>query len=441
MPTPRAQRWDAPRASTKTILGIAVLAALLSGCARMPATENGSGTATGRFQFGYVVTSPSRIAAQVFSGEDHTYLSLPPDVQLQVATGNGTMVPSARHGPYWVVDGLATEWRFATSQGMVDATATGAAKEMAQVDQAQQAVQRTLPAASPKPAPAALPTAHHQVAPGHPSETLPKSGALKTGTNTNWKDNPHFHVGTVRKNTSGLHAGHPVRMIPGSGGRYLPLVRAVHHIEPIGWNVYLGKYVNPSMPVLWHKGPWVQSLKRMARDNDLVPGIQWRQKTVHLSASPAMLSGIAPSSESRVPPLPSPAPAPEKKTKQPAPQQSTHALVFHHASILTIVHPATTPIVPVTVQPFIPAPLVSPAQPIIFHAVKGQMLSHDLRIYLKKKGWHLAWNLSQDWPIAYSFTLTGNLHATIRQIAHLYPIRVTGDGLNHTVDITATSPY
>ena len=435
MPTPRAQRWDAPRASTKTILGIAVLAALLSGCARMPATENGSGTATGRFQFGYVVTSPSRIAAQVFSGEDHTYLSLPPDVQLQVATGNGTMVPSARHGPYWVVDGLATEWRFATSQGMVDATATGAAKEMAQVDQAQQTIQQTLPGAHPtKPAPSALSKGHHHGMPEHPLETVTKTKAPKK--HASWKDNPNFHVGTVRQNTSGSHAGHQGRMIPGSGGRYLPLVRAVHHIEPIGWNVYLGKYVNPSMPVLWHKGPWVQSLKRMARANELVPGIQWSQKTVRLSASPAMLSGIAPSSESRVPPLPSP--APEKKTKQPAPPQSTRALVFHHASILTIVHPATTPIVPVTVQPLIPAPL---AQPVIFHAVKGQMLSHDLRIYLKKKGWHLAWNLSQDWPIAYSFTLTGNLHAIIRQIAHLYPIRVTGDGLNHTVDITATSPY
>lgn len=435
----------------------AALSALLYGCAPMtPATSN---QAIGNYQFGYQVQSPSDIAAQVFSGQERTYVSLPHGVVMQAATGNGQLYTPKRHGPYWEVKGLATQWTFATTQGIVVAHATGAALQMAKVHRAMAEVQTTTGAipgsnkapvvantdvtkASGEKAPAKAITAvnHGKLAP----ESM--DGVPAAWVNKN----------APARNSATGNAAHHATEIPGSDGRSLPLNLALQRIMPAGWTSDIQPPVSPSMPVLWHRGPWTQSLQRMARDNILVTHVAWGRNLVSVSASPAMMAGI-PGVSGNAEPLSTKqllAASPTKEhTANTLPglhgEKAQETFPFSHATIMsttgegaapTVIPPIAPISTSVTGASISPAVITAPEE-IDFVAEKRQMLSHDMRIYLKKKGWDLAWNLTKDYPISVGFTLQGTIKQVLQKLMYLYPITITGDVINHTVVVTSNTRF
>ena len=460
-------------------LRVAVLcsvAMLATGCASEPSTADGTGS-VGNYQFGYRISSPSGIRAQVFSGESHTYVSLPTHIMLQAAMGNGRSYIPKRHGAYWVIPALATHWNLATSQGLVNATATGAALQMARVDSAQSVISQTVSAVKTQALPlpgAALPGAS---LPGATPHVGNKAKAGKThdvisGSIPTPSVHPHPQVKTDVASQAHAPTGnavpaewlsaaiatsshhHHVRMIPGSDGRFLPLSQAMPKITPMGWTTHFASPVSPSMTVNWHAGPWTESLHRMALSNGLVDHVNWGVRQVTLRATPALLKGI-----------PGMGAAPivlgssvtthratgQKRIVAATPKALNTTTPIHVLPMLpATLKPATgtgqttlpfTPGVPAITTPVhtkaIPAPVPVPsAMPVIFTAHKGDMLSHDLRIYLHAMHWHLAWNVSKNWPIRYGFVLSGSLHSVTNQLKHLYHIQITGYRVNKTVSVT-----
>lgn len=429
---------------------IAAMGTLLCGCATMHSTDSQAGI--GHYQFGYSVSSPSNISAQVFSGAEKTYVSLPNGVDLQAATGNGHLYTPHKNGHYWIVPALATSWSFATTQGIVNAKASGAAFQMARVQQAISTVQSTVPVATHKPSiQVTMPIAS--------AKPLPTPASMKTPVNKTESANPE----TFKMPTSWEHASlvktaktsplspdltphkeyHGSRIIPGSDGRSLPLKTALHHIAPMGWHTHIGKDVSPSIPVLWHKGVWTESLRRMARDNLMVSTVDAKTKTIHISASPAMLVGI-PGQES-IPAAHSVKPSVRLQPGLVVPS------VIHdhkHPDRLNTQEATPPPAMPAasaapawTAMPSHPILPITPPMPVIFLAHHNQMLSHDLRLYLQKTHWHLAWNVQKDYPISVGFSLTGNVHEVLKKLMQLYPITVTAYAVNRTIEITSSDHY
>jgi hypothetical protein len=434
------------------LMGAAALMA--AGCATPygSANENGGGSATGRYQFGYVVSSPSDIQAQVFSGESHTYVSLPSGVQLQAATGGGGLQSPMRKGPYWVVNGLATQWSFATTKGVVNATATGAARQMALVSGAQTAIAQTMPAVAPAPA---VPVGTKNTA---VNTSLAQVVGVKSA-HTSITVSPEKHVASVPDKW--LHTALPaphhseVFFIPGADGRIMPLQQALIHVIPAGWQTHISKYISPSIPVTWHKGLWTTSLNRMSKSDAWVDHVNFEKRTVRIDPTPALLIGIPGLSQkktSSTPPVVAFASNPvvaattsdqtagvkawaslEKLGKTASHTSPQTPISMASAAILKIpgVAPAST------AQSTMPLAPVLPIKPVvIFTTHHGDMLSRDLREYLKKKGLHLAWNLSRNWRITYGYDLTGSLADVMNHLMHLYPIDIVGEGVNHTIVVT-----
>ncbi|MHB1642011.1 MAG: hypothetical protein ACYCS8_05050 [Acidithiobacillus sp.] len=436
-----------------TLMGVTALIA--TGCAMQPtsANEGSGGATTGRYQFGYVLSSPSDIQAQVFSGESHTYVSLPSGIQLQAATGSSGLQSPARKGPYWVVNGLSTQWSFATTRGVVNATATGAARQMALVSGAQAAIAKTMPLVAQTPA---APAATKNVT---AKTVLSQAAGVK---------NPHASITVAhKKHTASVsdqwpHPAHPSRhlsevfFIPGAEGRIMPLQQALVHIIPAGWQTHISPYIAPSIPVTWHRGLWTTSLNRMAKSDAWVEHVNFVKRTIRIDPTPGLLEGIPglppqktrahPSAMASVkhpvvaatrsgPSAGEKARATLKKTEHPAPFHSvaTTPAFAASAAILNIPAMAPGPVAQSTI-PFTPPPPIKPV--VIFTTHHGDMLSHDLREYLKKKGLHLAWNLSRDWRIAYGYDLTGNLADVMNRLMHLYPIDIVGDGANRTIVVS-----
>ena len=416
----------------------ATLSLFLVGCAQTPLPQ---AAAIGHYQFGYRVNSPSDIAAQVFSGQKHTYISLPQNVTLQAATGNGKLYAPKKHGPYWSVDGLATQWTFATTRGIVVAQATGAAREMAQVSQAISVVQSTAPKMTHPSVQVSLPDTKKA---DHPAKSLDvPADWLKPTKTTSMQPAISKKVKAAKAKTPVNTAPpmaqphHHAILIPGSYGRSLPLTQALQRILPAGWSSVIHQPVSGSLPVLWHKGPWTQSLQRMARDNLLVAQVSWAKTQVSVSASPAMMAGI-----------PHQHPAPQSVTH---PVQKPAQLPAHVQSVLSEKHPSEKPEKPQKPQTFpwaqsailpVPTPMQPlPPAPIHFVAKHRQMLSHDLRVYLHKKAWHLAWNLTKDYPISVGFTLQGDTRQILQKLMNLYPIMITVDAGNRTVVVTSNTQF
>lgn len=415
----------------------ATLGLFLVGCAQTPLPQT---AAIGHYQFGYQVNSPSDIAAQVFSGQKHTYVSLPHGVTMQAATGNGKLYAPKRHGPYWSVDGLATQWTFATTRGIVVAKATGAAREMAQVSQAISVVQSTTPKMTHPSVQVSLPdtkkAAHLAKSLDVPADWLKPTKTTSMQPDIDKKVKAAKATTPVKAAPPMAQPHHHAILIPGSYGRSLPLTQALQRILPAGWSSVIHQPVSASMPVLWHKGPWTQSLQRMARDNLLVTRVSWAKTQVSVSASPAMMAGIPqPHSAPKVAhkaqkpvqtPSHVPSVMPEKKpTPKPHNTHEPKTFPWTHSAIL----PAPTPI-----QPLPPAP-------IHFVAKHRQMLSHDLRVYLHKKAWHLAWNLTKDYPISVGFTLQGDTRQVLQKLMNLYPIMITVDAGNRTIVVTSDTQF
>ncbi len=432
------------------LLGSAALIA--TGCALQPGStnENGGGAATGRYQFGYVLSSPSDIQAQVFSGEAHTYVSLPSGVQLQAATGAGSLQSPTRKGPYWVVSGLSTHWSFATTKGIVNATATGAARQMAMVSNAQAAIAQTMPMAKPKGA--ALTT----------TKTFPMPGAVTEPTQakkTAALQVPKKQVQHVPKQW--LHAAIPtphhseVFFIPGAEGRIMPLQQALIHIVPANWQTHINKYISPSIPVTWHKGLWTTSLNNMAKSDAWVDHVDFEKRIIRIDPTPALLVGIPGLSPKKTSPTPSAiAPAINPVVTATTSDQTAGEKAWAklkktekaplHSIPPTPIFPASTAIL--KIHGTAPAPTSHSALPmaialsvkavVAFTTHRDEMLSHALRRYLKKKGDNLAWDMSRNWEITYGFVLTGSLPDVMNHLMRLYPIDIVGEGVNRTIVVS-----
>lgn len=433
------------------LMGTAALMA--AGCATPygSANENGGGSSTGRYQFGYVVSSPSDIQAQVFSGETHTYVSLPSGVQLQAATGGGGLQSPMRKGPYWVVNGLATQWSFATTKGVVNATATGTARQMALVSGAQTAIAQTMPAVAPAPA---VPVGTKNTA---VNTSLAQLVGVKSA-HTSITISPKKHTASVPDKW--LHSALPsphhseVFFIPGADGRIMPLQQALIHIIPAGWQTHISKYISPSIPVTWHKGLWITSLNRMAKSDAWVDHVNYEKRTVRIDPTPALLIGIPGLSPKKTPVTPPdvspvvnpPANIADHNLTAGGKESGPLTKAWHTTpktlstaqkkSVPTTIWKARDVALPFVSPKTIPSVLASPAVPVIFRTHHGDMLSHDLRAYLKKKGLHLAWDLSRNWKTTYGYVLTGNLSDVMNHLMRLYPIDIVGDGVNHTIVVS-----
>lgn len=439
----RAAHGKMASAVRAALLGYAALMA--TGCALQPGStnENGGGAATGRYQFGYVLSSPSDIQAQVFSGEAHTYVSLPSGVQLQAATGAGKLQSPSRKGPYWVVSGLSTKWSFATTKGVVNATATGAARQMAMVSNAQAAIAQTMPMAKPKGA--ALTT----------TKPLPKFGAVtKTiqARKTIAMQAPKKQVQPVPNQW--LHAAIPtphhseVFFIPGAEGRIMPLQLALIHIVPAGWQTHISKYISPSIPVTWHKGLWTTSLNNMAKSDAWVDHVNFEKRIIRIDPTPALLVGIPGLTPTKIPSMAGATvtngtsvaePTKPEGAKKISPPGMTHLvspvspMSLASAAILKI--PGKAPAS--AAHSALPQAPALPMKPVVvFTTHHDEMLSHAMRRYLKKKGDNLAWNMSRDWEITYGFVLTGSLPDVMNHLMRLYPIDIVGEGVNHTIVVS-----
>ena len=89
-----------------------------------------------------------------------------------------------------------------------------------------------------------------------------------------------------------------------------------------------------------------------------------------------------------------------------------------------------------------PAPVATPTPPTTrVMMLRAQRLSQNLRRFLAHHHWHLAWRSAQDYAVPYPYVLRGaNTLAILRQIAHLYSLRIHVYHGNHVVVVTMANP-
>ncbi|CDQ12068.1 conserved protein of unknown function [Acidithiobacillus ferrivorans] len=415
------------------IMGVAALMA--TGCALQPGSTNESdgGSATGPYEFGYVVSSPSDIQAQVFSGETHTYVSLPTGVQLRVATGSDGLQSPTRKGPYWVVKGLSTQWNFATSKGMVNATATGAARQMALVSSAQAAIAETMPTS-------AVPAAPKNTA----MKPLPAQVPGVKHTHTQIPASPNNQPSKKQAKSvpdQWIHAALPaphhseVFFIPGTEGRIMPLQRALIHIIPAGWQTHISKYISPSIPVTWHKGLWTTSLNRMTKSDAWVDHVNFEKRTVRIDPTPALLIGIpglSPTKTTLIPPVAVPNnPEGSVVPKSRLPQNN------HLADGLggKIASPNSQGATTVQTAANLPMQSLANATPV-FVLNRGDLILTDLQKWAKQSGWTVVWQVPEDWQVPNTTTFSGDFQKSVSQVIQA----LSANGANvHAVFHTANN--
>ncbi|MDA8153093.1 MAG: toxin co-regulated pilus biosynthesis Q family protein [Acidithiobacillus sp.] len=382
--------------------------------------ESGSGPATGHYQFGYVVSSPSDIQAQVFSGESHTYVSLPSNIQLQAATGGSGLQSPARKGPYWVVNGLSTQWSFATTRGVVNATATGAARQMALVSGAQATIANTMPVVAQTPAaPVAIKNTKGKTA-------LSQVAGIK---------NPHAPITVSPKRNSpsvpdqwmhpALQPRHhsEVFFIPGAEGRIMPLQRALFHIVPEGWQTHISKYISPTIPVTWHKGLWTTSLNRMAKSDAWVAHINFEKRSILIDPTPELLVGIPGISNAKEPLAT--VPSNSTITDVAMPQQSNGEIAKgHNIGETTISSTGNLPI-----------NSLAHATPV-FILNRGDLILTDLQKWAKQAAWTVIWQVPEDWQVPNTTTFSGDFQKAVSQVIQA----LSANGANvHAVFHTANN--
>lgn len=86
----------------------------LAACATVPPPRLQPPAVPG-FTFGYCITGP--VKASVISDATRTWVTLPQGVSLQQAEGDGRYVSIKHDGSYWVISGIANQWRLYTSDG------------------------------------------------------------------------------------------------------------------------------------------------------------------------------------------------------------------------------------------------------------------------------------------------------------------------------------
>ena len=73
--------------------------------------------------------------------------------------------------------------------------------------------------------------------------------------------------------------------------------------------------------------------------------------------------------------------------------------------------------------------------------LRAQRLSQDMRRFLAHHHWHLAWRSNQDYAVPYPYVLRGpNTVAILRQLAHLYHLRIHIYHGNRVVVVTIPNP-
>ncbi len=73
--------------------------------------------------------------------------------------------------------------------------------------------------------------------------------------------------------------------------------------------------------------------------------------------------------------------------------------------------------------------------------LRAQRLSRNLRRFLGHHHWHLAWRSAQDYAVPYPYVLRGrNTLAILRQLAHLYNLRIHIYHGNRVVVVTIANP-
>ena len=406
------------------IIGAALLAA---GCATMHGQqEDGQ---VGNYLFTYHVASPSDIQAQVFSGTNKTFISLPPGVKLQAATGNGTVYAAKRHGPYWTVDAIAPTWDFATTQGLVTANAYGAALQIINVQEAQSVVANTGSAPATPTAKPSHGATQAVIAPEQSTKPLPAIEKVKSADT----------------NCEGLtQAGHgSPTPIPGADGHFLPLESAIHTIAPMGWSVHLGPYISPSLPVTWHKGPWTDSLQRLVSGEGMCASVDWGNRTVSIQASASLLVGtsndapIVPGAEQQAKTS-----ALLETTKSEKTTRSTaNSSNFHWGKAEPDAAKATmhTPAGGITLS----ATSIlanKPVKPIAFtptwSLAKGTLIATELKQWARQSGWTVVWQVPEDWQVPNTTTFSGDFQKAVSQVIQA----LSANGANvHAVFHTANN--
>jgi hypothetical protein len=73
--------------------------------------------------------------------------------------------------------------------------------------------------------------------------------------------------------------------------------------------------------------------------------------------------------------------------------------------------------------------------------LRTERLSQNLRRFLAHHHWHLAWRSAQDYAVPYPYVLRGaNTLAVLRQLAHLYSLRIHVYHGNRVVVVTMANP-
>ena len=108
-----------------------------------------------------------------------------------------------------------------------------------------------------------------------------------------------------------------------------------------------------------------------------------------------------------------------------------------------VAHPAGPP--SAVAKPGAAKPVLAPPAPIPpktrVMMLRTQRLSQNLRRFLAHHHWHLAWRSSQDYAVPYPFVLRGpNTLAILRQLAHLYTLRIHVYHGNRVVVVTLPNP-
>ncbi len=257
---------------------------------------------------------------------------------------------------------------------------------------------------------------------GHGSYSAPSS---QTGVNPSW----------LKKPTLTIVGNLPVTKKT-SFGTMVPLSDALKLIIPDGWQVYAKKGVSGSFKVSWNSKdkPWTDALKTVLGQSGMDGTIHAEQMALVLNVKPVKkikplhLIGYSKwsshygNSKSASGKSWVPGGTLTVWGKNGA-ESATHSKWEKGPYVDTVVSPA--------------AHVAPVANVTLFTANKGEMLSQALRVFLRKKGWHLAWNDSEDWPIKYSFVLSGSKKSVSNQLMRLYPVKITGYVVNHTVSVTS----
>lgn len=368
------------------ILAALGAAATLGGCASHPVTAPPV-TGIPGYAFGYKIVQQGKgtpINANVVSGAHKTWFALPSGVQLLQANGDGKPASLTRQGAYWIAPRVATVWKLYTNDGPFEAIAP---ESVGVVLAAQQQAKAERPRYLWRTSDVTV---------------YFKSGAQLTSQARHKLERLNKRLG---------HA-HKVRWVRVSG-----------QTTPSGTipeNARIGAQ-RASVVVGWLTAHGIPNVKNMG----------WTPGAVHKSAliaaryqvrmAPPVKVARTQPRHPVVGPHPEAPPVPHKLQEQPAtkpvPLPSTVKAPTHHDAL--------------TIKP-------KHAKHFVFETRKGNLLSQDLRAFLKRHGWSLVWQDANDFSLQYAARYEGKtLKETLKQIVQRYGVRIVLYRANHVAVVEA----